>query len=96
MTQSEENRAYWLAEAERRRRLALDPIASAAASREQARAAVRAGTERDRTMNIMELEEAEGLTAEMVRSYLTRSGWTSDSVRTSHQALVRFGRHGTI
>ena len=40
MTQSDENRAYWLAEAERRRRVALDPIASAAANRERARAAI--------------------------------------------------------
>ena len=40
MTQSDENRAYWLAEAERRRRVALDPIAAASANRERARAAI--------------------------------------------------------
>ena len=40
VTQSDENRAYWLAEAERRRRVALDPIAAASANRERARAAI--------------------------------------------------------
>ena len=40
VTQSDENLAYWLTEAERRRRVALDPIAAASANRERDRAAI--------------------------------------------------------